>query len=127
MGISVYSTTDGFPFFLQNTPTFSCGFDFTTDYVSTSIFIHFLNRVNINVNDVVMKMMPATVNPTTGIKYNSTAATYSLPSGSSFNTSYTFSIDLSPSTYQIYQIDFIYQRKMNQIYLSNCMILFLCL
>lgn len=83
-------------------------FDFTTDYVSTSIFIHFLNRVNINVNDVVMKMMPATVKPTTGIKYNITAATYSLPSGSSFNTSYTFSIDLSPSTYQIYQIDFIY-------------------
>ena len=84
-------------------------FVFTADYINPSIFIHFLNRVSINVNDVAMKMMPATEKPTTGIKYNTTAATYSLPSGSSFNTSYTFSIDFTPNTYRIYQLDFIYR------------------
>ena len=37
--ISVYSTTDGLPFFLQNTPTFSCGFALTTDFEAICTFL----------------------------------------------------------------------------------------
>ena len=37
--ISEYSITYGFPFFLQNTPTFSCGFAFTIDFPATETFL----------------------------------------------------------------------------------------